>query len=124
MREKKGLNPGFTRARCLQGAGKECGRCKYIKEWDGLAIPDLRPGAARDAWVALLRYHMIRRRVGGKVQTPHIGGLSPWEWDAYTGRSLKSNEGVVFLTSRQASQIVKKHNDLYKEWLKKIPNNN
>ncbi|CAB1107869.1 unnamed protein product [Ectocarpus sp. CCAP 1310/34] len=39
------------------------------------------------------------------------------------GRSLKGDEGVVFLTEWQASQIVKEHNDLNKEWLKKNPNN-
>ncbi|CAB1104263.1 unnamed protein product [Ectocarpus sp. CCAP 1310/34] len=59
-----------------------------------------------------------------KVKTLNKGGLSPWEGDADTGRSLKGDEGVVFLTGWQASQIVKEHNDLYKEWLKKNPNNN
>lgn len=71
MRKPKGLNPGFKELRCLQGAGKEGGRCKHIEQWDGRAIPDLRPTAAQDAWIAVVGHHMLRKGVGGgKVKTP------------------------------------------------------
>lgn len=126
-RVRKGLDPGFTHARCSQGAGQECGRCTHIEKWDGLAIPDLRPGAAQDAWVAVLRSHAIRLWVpggGNKVMTTHKGSLAPWEGDAATGQSLKGAEGVEYLSEYQAGEIVKTHNDLYKEWSKNNPDNN
>lgn len=126
-RVPKGLDPGFTHTRCSQGAGEKCGRCTHIEKWDGLAIPDLRPGAAQDAWVAVLRSHAIQRRVPGggiKVMTTHKGALTPWKGDAATGQSLKNAEGVEYLSERQAGAIVKKYNDLYKEWSKKKPDNN
>jgi len=126
-RERKGLlNPGFTAARCSQGAGKECGRCAYVEDWDGAAIPDLRPSAVPGAWVAVLRSHTIRRWVpgSGKVRTDHKGALAPWSGDAATGRSLKNDEGVEYLTERRAGTIVKKHNDSYRQWLKENPDNN
>ncbi|CAM9368236.1 unnamed protein product, partial [Pylaiella littoralis] len=81
-RVRKGLlDPGFTAARCSHGEGKECGRCDHIKDWDGVAIPDLQPGAVPGAWVALLRSHMDRQKVpggGNKVRTLHKGALAPW----------------------------------------------
>lgn len=95
MTERPGLDPGFSQARCKQGEGTEDGQCKHIQDWDRLCIPDLRPGAAPDAWIAVLKTHMDRKRVGPKVKALHKGGLTPWEGDADTGRSLKGDEGVV-----------------------------
>lgn len=123
MRKPKELDPGFKELRCLQGEGKKGGRCVHIEDWDGRAIPDLRPNAAPGAWIAVVGQHMIRRRVEGKVKTLHNGGLSPWKGDAATGRSLKGAKGVNFLTERQARAIVKTHSSLYKEWLKNNPKN-
>lgn len=125
-RVRWGLDPGFTHARCSQGAGQKCGRCTHIKKWDGLAIPDLRPGAAQDVWVAVLKTHMDRLRVpggGNKVRTIHKGTLVPWEGGAATGRSLKGAVGVEYLSEQQASDIVAKYKDLYKEWSKNNPDN-
>ncbi|CAB1108827.1 unnamed protein product [Ectocarpus sp. CCAP 1310/34] len=104
-------------------AGKEGERCEHIEKWGGGAVPDLRPGAAPDAWVALLRSHTIRRRVGAKVKTVHKGALSPWVGNAASGRSLKDAQGVDYVTEREAGAILKSHNSLYKEWLKKNTNN-
>lgn len=123
---RKGLNPGFTHARCSQGAEEKCGRCTHIEEWDGLAIPDLRPGAAQDAWVAVLRSHAIRQKVpggGNQVRTIHKGALVPWKGGAAKGKSLKGAEGVQYLSEYQAGEIVKAHNELYIEWSNNNPDN-
>lgn len=64
------------------------------------------------------------RSVAGKGRTLHKGALAPWDVDAATGRSLKDDEGVEYLTERQAGAIVKTYNDLYKTWLKENPDNN
>lgn len=124
MRKPKGLNPGFKELRCLEGAGKEGGRCEHIVQWDGRAIPDLRPTAAAGAWIAVVGQHMKCKQVGrGKVATLHNGGLSPWEGGAATGHSLKGAKGVNYLTERKARLTVQKHEGRYKEWLKNNPNN-
>ncbi len=74
-----------------------------------LAIPDLRPGGASDACIAVLRWHMIRQPVGCNITTPHKGGLSPWERNAANGRTLKGDAGVVYLTYRTAEDFVKRY---------------
>jgi len=106
---------GFHHVRCAFIDPITGVRCGEIRSWKGKALKDLRP-SGKGEWIAVVGTHQLRENAARS----HGLSFAPWRKTGKAvedGKCLVGAEGVKYLTEKNASGILSRHQPAYKEFL-------